>query len=128
MTEAEYFEALTSLVSNGLAAYAIFITLVGGYLMVAYNVGGRLSSSQLWTVNILYLASVIFVLITIYGTFGRMTMLSLELEQLNPKRYALGNAYGPPATIIINVLVLIVSLKFMFDIRNDSSGRRITES
>lgn len=122
MTEAEYFEALTSLVSNGLAAYAIFISLVGGYLVVAYNVGGKLTSSQLWIVNILYLASVTFVLMTIYGTFGRMNMLSLELEQLNPKRYSLGFAYGPLAAIIVNVLVLTTSLKFMVDIRSKSTG------
>ncbi len=121
MTEGEYFETLTSLVSNGLAAYAIFISLVGAYLMVAYNAGGRLTSPQVWIVNILYLASVTFVLMTIYGTFGRMNMLSLELEELNPKRDALGIAYGPMVAIIVNLLVLIASLKFMADIRSKSN-------
>jgi len=123
MTEAEYFETLTSLVSNGMAAYAIFLSIVGGYLVAAYNAGSKLTSSQLWIVNILYLTSVAFVLMTIYGTFGRMNMLSLELEQLNPKRFALALTYGPEAAIIINVSVLVASLKFMMDIRkNKNSG------
>ena len=122
MTEADYFDALGGIVSNGFAAYAVFVSLVGGYLVAAYNVGSKLDRSQMWIINCLYLASVLFVVITVYGMFSSVDMLAAELAELNPKRYVFGFSYATEISLAVNLTIVLSSLKFMYDIRKKSQG------
>jgi hypothetical protein len=122
MTEAEYLEAISSLSSNMTATYAIFISVVGGYLVVAYNVGTRISSAQLWIINTLYLVTTSFVLLSIFETIVQIQSLALELAQINSKRTFIGIPYGARVTGVINLFVLAASIKFMADIRKNSDG------
>ena len=44
---------------NMIGAFTIFMSLVSGYLIVAYLIGSRLTRSQLWFVNALFLVTTV---------------------------------------------------------------------
>jgi hypothetical protein len=54
MTATDWLEVAAAYGSNSAAAFAITVTMATGYLVMAYIVGKRLTSSQLWILNTLF--------------------------------------------------------------------------
>ena len=119
MSEAELIESANLAYSNGIACYAIFWTLAGSYLVVAYQVGQKLTRSQLVIINALFLVSIGLTSFGIWAYFNAGIEFSQEVAQLNPTR---PGRYAPNALPVIqsvtNLLVVLACFKFTWDIRH----------
>ena len=122
MTEAELIESAHLAYSNGIACYAIFWTLAGSYLVVAYQVGQKLSRSQLGIISALFLVSIGMTSFGIWAYFNAGIEFSNEVAHLNPAR---PGRYAPDALPVIqavtNFLVVLACFKFTWDIRHPKS-------
>ncbi len=57
MTEAEIIQSSTALTEISATATAIYLSLISGYLVVAYVAGKNLDKTQLVVVNVLFVAA-----------------------------------------------------------------------
>ena len=105
-----------SLYANALTTYAIFLTLVSGYLVVAYTIGAKLERAQLWAINILYL-------ITCTNTIGVMAAYNAKAHYFSEEAVAqLGlpiytEFFPSYAIALVDACVVFVSLYFMWNMR-----------
>ena len=119
MSEAELFESSQLAFANGISAYAIFWTIVGGYVAAAYFTGVHLSKSQYVIINSLFVVGATMSAIAVHGYFELGYQYMLELETVNPERSLLpGTKYNSRGSIVLNALIIIAGLKFMRDARS----------
>jgi len=114
LTIVEFILSVTALHETAFTALAIYLTVLSGYMVVAYSVGAELTKSQLIFINSIFLV------------FSLMLSFASYLYLISA--YQLGLEYKPEASPrsegIMLVLFLITqcaaimgALKFMFDIR-----------
>ena len=122
MSEFEYLEVAQSLWGNAVSLMAIYITVLSGYLIIAYVAGTKLQVIQLRLINFIYVGFSSFLML---GYFGFAVNAS-EIEQI---AFALTSQRQTPPTGFLGyilgafmVLCLGVSLKFMRDIRREDGG------
>ena len=125
MSGSEWFEAYTNASSNGLTALAILLTLVSGYMVIAYLVGEKLTQIQVLLVNMVYIASGLSVLTSNYGSVLDSATARAEaaqrLEELRSIATPVGEAIPETYAIIVaivNSLFLVISLVFMWQVRH----------
>ena len=118
MSEAELFEAGQFAYSNSLAAFAIYITLLSGYIVVAYIVGEKLVGSQTVIINTLY-SLLMFTVLAAFVSFARVgyenNYLALEMSTL---RKVAPLPLVAELAVVVMVFCYLASLKFMWDIRH----------
>lgn len=127
MTASEWMEIYTTSSANGLTAQAVILTMVSGYLVVAYSVGSKLSSLQVTVANLIYLGGAATVLIINHGSV---------LDAVNARGYAMTldkgipevasvTGWGPPEwaafVVAFNALFVFFSLVFMWQVRNSKT-------
>lgn len=125
MNGSEWFEAYTNASSNGLTALAILLTIVSGYMVIAYLVGEKLTRIQVLLVNMVYIASGLSVLTSNYGSVLDSATARAEaaqrIEELRSIATPVGEAVPEIYAIIVaavNSLFLIISLVFMWQVRH----------
>ena len=123
MTASDWVEMYGMAFSTGVANIALLITLMSGYLVVAYLVGKRLTRTQILVTNALYLMSAYTVIsgsfqATLDFQIARKEM-ALQIPQLNLFNYAEQSIYLWPSIIaIINGCLVVASLIFMWQVRH----------
>ena len=118
MTEYELADLVSSTNANSLVLVPLFISIVSGYLVVAWLVGSRLQPSQASLINVLFVS---FACLGIFAWASRMRVaLSYqpELLEINPDRLPVMSPWLIPATLIVMTIVTLGCLKFMWDIRH----------
>ncbi len=75
MNEAELLENASLAMGNGLAAFAVFVSMLAAYFTVAYVVGNKLDFRQLILVNFVFVISMLGMSYVIFG----FTKLAIEL-------------------------------------------------
>lgn len=114
MTIVEFILSVTALHETAFTALAIYLTVLSGYMVVAYSVGAELTKSQLIFINS------IFLVFSIMLSFASYTYFS--------SAYQLGSAYRPETSprsegimllffLIAQFAAIMGALKFMFEIR-----------
>jgi hypothetical protein len=124
MTSGDWIELLTSSQSNAMAAFALLLTILSGYTVIAYVVGAKLIRSQLAIATTLYFASSILVLINM-----RVAMIEAQraryylTAQLEEFEYA--NMLSLPQLLVFaDVITLMIfslvlaPLVFMWQVRH----------
>ena len=126
MTEAEIFELIQLAYSNALSCFAIFLTIIGAYLVAAYQAGSKLSFSEILIVNILFITAC---LVNVYATAAFTLVahnLSVEVLEINPGR----DRYDHPLLVIlmvsIEVAAVLACLWFMRGRRNRGKSNKST--
>lgn len=122
MTAAEWMEVYTNTSANGLTAQMIVITMVSGYLVVAYAVGKQLSILQVTVANIVYLGGSGTALLSNYGSVLDGVTARMQAIALEPELPALiGAALNATQWAIIvtgfNACFVVASLVFMWHVR-----------
>ena len=118
MTELELFEASQVALSNTLAAFAIFVTMVGAYLTAAYFVGKSLTGSQLLIINFTFVVSMLGM------TFVIFAFSSIGFEYFDQSQQVNSSlSFSPPSWIKyfnlgIDLAMIVGCIKFMWDIRS----------
>jgi hypothetical protein len=121
MTEYELADLLASFSGDTLVYIPMVISVVSGYLVVAWLVGNRLSRSQVSLVNVLYVS---FMLLLGFSWAKRVSVaLSYQDELIakNPNRVEVQGDWLVVVVFVMTSIVLIATLKFMWDIRHPKS-------
>ena len=117
LTAYELIDIGASMYGNAATMYAIFLTILSGYLIVAYAVGAKLTSLQVTIVNILYIVTALTTLAAL-GSFNQAAMeFSLIAAEVRGTEVSLASYFPSHFLVGIDVLLVLGSLKFMWDVR-----------
>lgn len=118
MTEAELIEAAGNNWSNVISLLTLFISVMSGYLVVAYLVGKELKTEQVLLVNSLYGAFISFCLFAVHQMSSAAVEDGLLAIELSTQRTVAPQKWIPFAFVAIMVPMILASFKFMWDIRH----------
>ena len=121
MIEAELLEAGLSAYANSLAAFAVYVTMLSGYLVVAYLVANQMTRLQAVIVNILYslLSAVVAAAFFNFAQAGyENTQIAIEMSS---QRVVGPMPMVAESALLVMVFCYLASLKFMWDARNQES-------
>jgi hypothetical protein len=122
MTEYELMEHAQLAYGNAIASFSLIFTMLSAYLVVAYFVGKKLTSSQVIIVNLFFTLSVV---VTIFGELGFLSTgikSTLEAIAINSSHAAVPLHPSMPLYVaFIDIIITIVCLKFMWDVRHPKS-------
>ena len=118
MTEAELIDAAQATWGNVISIIAILISLLSGYIVLAYVAAEKMTGAQVTIVNTLY----ILIYTLILGSNYTLTTRATEMAELSIQK-STERVMGPtPELPILLVIVfgfcLLASLKFMWDVRH----------
>lgn len=122
MTEAELIQAAQATWANVISLTVLQISLLSGYLVIAYLAGKDLTKSQVLIVNGLYILLSWFILTTMYALSNRATEMAVLSIELSDTRTLEPQNWLPLGIIAIFVVCLCASLKFMWDVRSSENG------
>jgi len=117
MTDAELWELILISQANAATCFAIFLTLVSGYLVVAYSVGSRLLGSQISIVNLVFIVSALTVGFATYAALSRASFLLGFVGSEYASPLSAGINYYPVAALAMLAMKLMC-LVFMWQIRH----------
>lgn len=118
MNEKDYAELITSYATQGGTFFAIWVSIVSGYLIVAYLAGARLNRSQVAILNVFYLFVSLLVIFGFYGSFTVQAYYVEQLRSIAPHSPQIMNQYVTWGIATASILGVLASLKFMWDIRH----------
>ena len=118
MTEAELVEAWGLFLGNSQAGLGLYLSILSGYLIIAYLIGNKLTRAQVTIVSALFVFSTTSVSLWFWAWWGRALEFAMEAKQLNPSRQV---ANSPAAHYIFTSMLLLgiaAALYFMWTIRH----------
>jgi hypothetical protein len=122
VSEYQLYDLSQSLWDNALSMVAIIITVMSGYLIVAYAAGSKLKTNQIGIINFIYIGTTIFLLL---GCLG-FCINAAEAEKLafamSTQRKVPPTGYFSYALACFIAIAHLASLWFMWNIRRDKSG------
>ena len=121
MTEAELIDAAQATWGNVISIIAILISLLSGYIVLAYVAAEKMTVAQVTIVNTLY----ILIYTLFLGSNYTLTTRATEMAELSIQK-STERVMGPtPELPILLVIVfgfcLLASLKFMWDVRHPNT-------
>lgn len=120
MTEYEILELTYSLLDSMATVFAVYLTIITGFLIVAYLIGRQLDTSQVWVINSLFVA---ITLVQIYSVFNyaveieSLLQLKAKVSNLTPFQQALAQQYSMYITALLMLFGVCASLYFFWNIR-----------
>jgi len=123
MSEAELLETTTNLYGLGMNLMVFYVSVVTAYLVTAHFVGSELTRSQAVIVTAL------FVSFSGFATWGSYVFMNVGSHFLYKSQSYIVLRPDPlisPASIVIvvEILGILGSLTFMWDVRNRTRARR----
>lgn len=120
MSISELLAQGTSFLEVGLMCISVYLTVVSGYLLVAYKAGKSLSKTQLNTISFLFIFFSAILSLATFASLSSAIGMFGEAQQSTSKSpvfIALGySAYVVPTIQFVGILL---SVKFMIDVRNN---------
>ena len=104
MTEAELFELVAAYIGNCISAFTVYLTLVLGYLTIAYLIAKNLSSTQATIATAIYVLGALSCVLTLLHS---LSVLSGLVDQL----YRVSDTYrevmfGDPKLWLVSMAVI----------------------
>jgi hypothetical protein len=122
VSESELMEIGQALWGNSISVIAIYLTVLSGYLIVAYTAGAAMNSSQIRIINILYIGLSIFLL---FGTVA-FAINASEVDSLafamTTQRKIVPTPYFAYVISFFLIFCHLASLKFMKDLRRENGA------
>ena len=118
MTEAELISAAQAAWGNTISLISLFITLLSGYLVVAYLAAANMTSSQTGIVNTLYISICSFLLASIFTLSNRATEMAALSVEMSTQRVLEPQLWLSFGVLFVFAICAIASLKFMWDVRH----------
>ena len=118
MTQYESLDLAQSAFSSSIAAYALFLSIVTGYLVTAYMVGRELSRSQVWLLSVLFLvvASIAIWSVSSYIYWGVVYSIMAVPEGFE-RSVMVPKPWLPVFMAVVNVATAASCLVFMRYVR-----------
>jgi hypothetical protein len=118
LTEYEMADLAMSAQASATPTTALFISVLSGYLIIAWLVGKRLTRAQVVFINVLF----IFFQLSLVGGWASRWALSYRyssaLNSIDPSFYEVSNPVFLWAFPIAMIASVPGSLKFMWDVRH----------
>jgi hypothetical protein len=118
MTEYELIDAIGTYSSGMQSWTALFFSGVSAYLITAYVAGKSLNKSQAIIISAGFILFAINSVLGFHGLGLKLIVLNEELSALRPENTSLASELGVSIYSLVFVLGILVSLKFMWDIRH----------
>jgi len=118
MTEYELADIVATYSSNAGSFFAVYLTLISGYLITAFIAGSRLNTPQ---VAILNVGVIIAAFVMIWGTYGAgstQVHYTYKLLSLTADAPQANRAWVMNAVLTVMIGGLLASLYFMWDVRH----------
>jgi high-affinity Fe2+/Pb2+ permease len=119
MTMYETLDLAQSAFGNALAVYAVFLSIVSGYLITSYMVGSELSRIQVRLLTLLFLivVSMLIWLISAFAYWGDVWAIMVRPEGV--ERSAMSpQAWTSTFMAVFNSLTVVACLVFMWTTRH----------
>ena len=118
MTEYELIDAVGTYSSGMQSWTALYFSGISAYLITAYVVGKNLNKSQAIIISGGFILFAINAVAGYQGLGLKLAALNEELTALRPENTSLASELGISIYSLVFVLGILVSLKFMWDIRH----------
>jgi hypothetical protein len=118
MTEAEVAELVVIWTNTATSNFTVLLSIYSAYFIAAYAVGGKLTSTQVLFLNVLFAFSA---LMFVYATAGSLLRQNVYVEKL--RVLAPNDPYfmNENVAYVLGIFVLLgipACLKFMWDVRH----------
>ena len=118
MSEYELADLAASVSADSMVFLPLTISIISGYLVVAWLVGVRLLRSQVILINSLFVGA-IFLFGFAWANRVRVAMAYQdELIAMNPARLEIVESWLIPAAVVAITVVTLACFKFMWDVRH----------
>ena len=118
MTEAELLESAGVAWSNFITSFSLAITIISGYLIVAYTVGSSLTRSQIILVNALFLGTMVSIVLGLNGFGASAADFESVAWAMTSQRAFEPTPWARWGVILFVVLIVFGALQFMKDVRH----------
>jgi hypothetical protein len=123
MNEAELVEAWGLFLGNSQTALGLYLSVLTGYLIIAYLVGNKLTRVQVLIVTVLYVSASAIITLWFFAWWSRALEFAMEAKQLNPDRQVANSIGATWAITSMLVMATVASLYFMWSMRHSRTER-----
>ena len=120
MTEYEILELTYSVIDSMATVFAVYLTILTGYLVVAYLIGKQLVTHQVFVINSLFIAITGVQIYSVYQYALEIEALLQTKEQLSPLtpfQLAMVQPVGSYLTVVLMLFGVLASLYFFMNMR-----------
>lgn len=125
MNEAELVEAWGLFLGNSQTALGLYLSVLTGYLIIAYLVGNKLTRVQVLIVTVLYVSASAIITLWFFAWWSRALEFAMEARQLNPDRQVANSIGATWAITSMLVMATVASLYFMWSMRHSRTERHL---
>ena len=118
MTEYELVDNALTYYNSAMAAFAMYITVLSGYVIAAFVAGERLNRAQVSIVNALFVCITAFLTFGTVACYSRTSEYAIRLLEFDPNRAARFNEFVPMYIGVIQILGIVFCLYFMWSSRH----------
>ena len=125
MTEAEAWEVAHIIWGNAVSIMAIYVSILTGYLVVAYTAGKTMTKTQITIVNMLYIGLSVSLLLSFLAfTFNASKMEHLALAMATQSEIIPRPSFAYAVAGFLS-FCLVATLKFMWDERAKNGEKKV---
>ena len=121
MSAAEWYEISYLAYTAATEAFALIITVATAYIVSAYLVGSKLTRSQVTLINMVFVPAMIYFALVLFGGLGDSIHARREAAAVIESIEVMGTS-GELVYLAFSLFivfgVLVISLKFMWDVRH----------
>ena len=118
MTEAELIESWALFLANSQSAMTLYLSILSGYLIIAYLVGNKLSRMQAGLISTLFFFSTAYCTTILTIWWQRALEFASEANEINPERIVSNFQGFVFVTGGLFLLGILACLYFMWDVRH----------
>jgi len=119
MTPYEYVDLSQSAFGNSISSYAVFLSIVTGYLVTAYLVGAKLTRTQVSILTILFLIVMVFMIwsMSAYVYWGIQFGYQASPETAG-RSFMSPRPFIPGLLALVNLFTVAMCFFFMWNVRH----------
>ena len=124
MTEFEFTHLLMeTFLGNSAPVIALYLATITIYMTAAWWIGAKLSRPQAWLINTLLIVFSLWCALVWATRFQIAVQYQEKLLEINPDSIVFARQETGVAMVVILIVLTLAALKFMYDIRRESSGK-----
>lgn len=122
MTEYELADIISSYAVQGGTFFAIWLTIVSAYALVAYVAGKDLTAFQVVWLNVLYLFAALLTIFAFWGSFNSHIFYVEAIRELHPESPQVMNYRAAVMATASTIAGTFSTLLFMWQVRRAKTG------
>ena len=124
MTTYEMADLAQNLFANSLSAFTVFLSVVFAYIVSAYMVGAKMTRTQVRMLTFVFVIVAMLIVWSMAGYVSGGVTLNGQAYPDNDGLFFAPKTWLAPLVVGIGIVILIVALKFMWDVRHPKTSDR----